>query len=194
MPVRTLSLEEAMSRYAGGDTAAFADLYDKLAPALYRFLLRLSRNQALAEDLSHETFLRIHKAKELYRPGAPVMPWAYTIAKRLYVDHVRLQHSHDLSLEITRTGERKSDPGIASDEPAADTKLAVARAVEEVELVLQRLPENQAIAFRLIKQEGMSMSEAAAVLGTTETAVKLRAHRAYQALREAIGPHLDLDL
>jgi RNA polymerase sigma-70 factor (ECF subfamily) len=53
--------------------------------------------------------------------------------------------------------------------------------------VLAKLPETQRVAFELLKQEGLSVAEAAQVLGTTPAAVKLRAHRAYEALRRALG-------
>jgi RNA polymerase sigma-70 factor (ECF subfamily) len=56
-----------------------------------------------------------------------------------------------------------------------------------VQVVLDRLPSSQRAAFELIKQEGLSVAEAAEVLGTTVAAVKLRAHRAYEALRQALG-------
>ena len=52
---------------------------------------------------------------------------------------------------------------------------------------LGRLPENQRVAFELIKQDGLSVAEAAQVLGTTVAAVKLRAHRAYEALRAVLA-------
>ena len=58
---------------------------------------------------------------------------------------------------------------------------------ERVRRVLETLPENQRVAFQLIKEEELTIAEAAAVLGTTESAVKLRAHRAYQVLRAQLG-------
>ena len=56
---------------------------------------------------------------------------------------------------------------------------------------LRRLPENQRVAFELIKNEGLSVAQAAQVLGTTVTAVKLRAHRAYEALRAVLATDAD---
>jgi RNA polymerase sigma-70 factor (ECF subfamily) len=58
---------------------------------------------------------------------------------------------------------------------------------------LARLPETQRVAFELVKQEGLSLAEAAQVLGTTVAAVKLRAHRAYEALRAVLGDVLEDD-
>ena len=75
---------------------------------------------------------------------------------------------------------------VALDAPADQVAIAkevAARLSEE----LAKLPENQRVAFELIKQDGLSVAEAAQTLGTTVAAVKLRAHRAYEALREALA-------
>src|SRR5664279_2135342 len=82
-------LDRAMARFAGGEDAALAEVYDLGAPAVFTFLLRLSNDRPLAEDLTQETFLRIHRARGLYRSGASVLPWVYTIARRLFLDNVR---------------------------------------------------------------------------------------------------------
>jgi RNA polymerase sigma-70 factor, ECF subfamily len=187
------ALEEAMTRYAAGDDGAFGEVYDRAAPPLHAFLVKLSRDSSLAEDLTHETFLRIHRARGLYRPGADVLPWAYAIARRLFLDSLRSRRRESLSLDDHADGqERKSDPGIPSNEPGADEQLSASRLEREIERVLGTIPESQATAFRLLKQEGLSVQEAAAVLGATETSVKLRAHRAYEALRKALGQAWDV--
>lgn len=179
-------LIEAMTRYAQGDDGAFAAVYDLAAPTLYGFLLRLCRHEAQAEDLTHDVFLKMHQARGLYRPGADVMPWAYTIARNLFLDSTRSKRNSHVSLEAEREA-RGSDPGIPSPDAPADEVVAANRTAERIERVLAGLPESQSTAFRLLKQEGLSVAEAASVLGATEAAVKLRAHRAYEALREALG-------
>jgi RNA polymerase sigma-70 factor (ECF subfamily) len=184
------ALEAAMSRYAAGDDVAFGQVYDLASPALFAFLVRLCRDRALAEDLTHETFLRIHRARGLYRPGAAVLPWAYAIGRRLFLDSVRSRRREGPSLDANWQGgdrERPSDPGVPSPEAGADEKLEALRLAERIERALDQMPETQATAFRLLKQQGLSVSEAAAVLGTTEMTVKLRAHRAYEALRKRLG-------
>jgi RNA polymerase sigma-70 factor (ECF subfamily) len=178
-------LDEAMARYARGDDDAFAEVYDLAAPAIYGFLLRLCRNETLAEDLTHDTFLKIHLARGLFRPGSEVLPWAYTIARNLFLDSTRRKRA-TVSLEAERE-ERGSDPGIPSPDAHADEVVEATRLAHRIERALGRLPESQATAFRLLKQEGLSVAEAAAVLGATEAAVKLRAHRAYEALRAELG-------
>jgi RNA polymerase sigma-70 factor (ECF subfamily) len=180
-------LEDAMTRYAAGDDGALAAVYDLLAPQLFVFLRRTCRDATLAEDLTHETFLRIVRARALYKPGADVVPWAYSIGRRLFLDSIRSNRRVVASLDDPGTGERRSDPGIPHPDAPADEQVSAHRLAERIEDVLADIPETQATAFRLLKQEGLAVAEAAQILGTTETSVKLRAHRAYEALREALG-------
>jgi RNA polymerase sigma-70 factor (ECF subfamily) len=174
----------AMERYAGGDDGAFSELYDALAPRLLQFLVRQTRDDHRAEDLLQQTMLQIHCARGRFIQGAEVLPWAFAIARRLLIDSYR-RRKHEVS-----TG---SDPAgdVTSPGEAVDERLHSLRMVADVERELARLPEAQRIAFELVKKDGLSMKEAAQVLGTTVTAIKLRAHRAYVALREALGDSFD---
>jgi RNA polymerase sigma-70 factor (ECF subfamily) len=171
--------DTAMERYAAGDDAAFGLVYDALAPRLYGYLLRQTRDRARAEDLLQQTLLHIHRGRSRFIPGAEVMPWAFAIARRLVVDSVRRGKREVL----TPTGETEGH----STAPGADDLVHVSELTARVESTLARLPQSQRVAFELIKHEGLSVAEAAAVLGTTVAAVKLRAHRAYEALRDALG-------
>jgi RNA polymerase sigma-70 factor (ECF subfamily) len=171
-----------MDRYARGDDAAFGEIYDELAPRLLAYLLRRTRDRAKAEDLVQQTMLRIHKARGRFEPGARVMPWAFAIARRLLID----QHRRGGREVLSPNDDVVADVLVALD--AMADELAIAKEVmAKVQAVLERLPENQRVAFELIKQDGLSVAEAAEVLGTTATAVKLRAHRAYEALRAALS-------
>jgi RNA polymerase sigma-70 factor (ECF subfamily) len=170
----------AMERYAAGDSAAFAQVYDALAPRLFAYLFRQTRERSRAEDLLQQTMLHIHRARDRFIPGAQVTPWAFAIARRLLVDSMRRGRR-----EILGDG-TVIDSGIASS-PRADDLVQASQVAVRIELVLARLPASQRTAFQLIKQEGLTVAEAAQVLGTTVAAVKLRAHRAYEALRAGLG-------
>jgi RNA polymerase sigma-70 factor (ECF subfamily) len=174
----------AMERYAAGDEAAFSELYDALAPRLHQFLVRQTRDDSRAEDLLQQTMLQIHCARGRFLQGADVLPWAFAIARRLLIDSYRRR-----KYEVA-TG---SDPAEAATSPhqPVDDRLHSLRLAQDVERELARLPEAQRVAFELVKREGLSMKEAAQVLGTTVTAIKLRAHRAYVALRAALGDSFD---
>jgi len=166
-----------MERYARGDDAAFGELYDLIAPRLYAFLLRQTRSEAHAKDVLQQTMLKIHLARGTFLEGAAVLPWAYAIARRLWIDQTR-RGKHEAPLE--------NDDREGNDPPPDDVVYS-AELAERVRRELAKLPENQRVAFQLVKEEELTIAEAAAVLGTTESAVKLRAHRAYQALRAALG-------
>lgn len=172
----------AMERYARGEDAAFGELYDALAPRLYGFLLRQTRDTARAEDLVQQTMLQMHRARGRFLPGAEVLPWAFAIARRLLIDQRRRGAREVLAVD---DDDSAASLLVALDAPADDVASAKELAVR-IERELAKLPENQRVAFELIKREGLSVSEAADVLGTTVAAVKLRAHRAYESLRAAL--------
>jgi RNA polymerase sigma-70 factor (ECF subfamily) len=187
-------LERAMDRFASGDDAALGDVYDLAAPAVFSFLKGLCRDRQQAEDLTQETFLRIHRARGLFRVGSPVLPWAYTIARRLFLDEVRARRSEKTIPQgagasagrgggAPDLGEAARALETAAGGPTAEELLADRELSRILDEALAKLPETQASAFRLLKGEGLSVAEVAGIMGTTKGAVKLRAHRAYEALR-----------
>ena len=177
------AVDLAMDRYARGEDGAFSEVYDVLAPRLLRYLTRQTRDVARAEDLVQQTLLRIHRARGRFFPGAAVVPWAMAIARRLLIDDLR--HRKDERLQRSLEDEPGADP--ADPAPTAVDLVVASELAARLRRELAKLPPAQREAFELIKQDGLTLAEAAAVLGTTVTAVKLRAHRAYQALRLALG-------
>jgi RNA polymerase sigma-70 factor (ECF subfamily) len=187
VPPHEESLNEAMHRYARGEHGAFAILYGGLEQKLRAFLTRLTGAPSVADDLLQETFMRMHRARGSFDPGAAVVPWAYAIARNAWLDYVR-----SAKVRGDSARKKKSDDGPSADAPtgpdADSEQVAIARETAAlVESVLAGLAPAQREAFVLLRYEGMSVDDAAAVLGSTPTAVKLRAFRAYEALRAALG-------
>ncbi len=176
-------LNAAMDRYATGDDSAFAELYDGLAPRLYGFLARYTRDRARAEDVVQQTMLQIHRARGRFLVGAQVVPWAFAIARRLLIDSHR-RGSREVLAPVDFDDAIRP---LASTDDRADDVVVAKEVAARLTQELARLPENQRMAFELIKQDGLTVKEAAQVLGTTVAAVKLRAHRAYEAMREVLG-------
>src|SRR5271170_2246627 len=83
------NLDELMARYQAGDFAAVTALVECIGPQLHRFFMAQSANRSDADDLLQETWLRIHRVRHSYRPGEPVLPWFYAIARRVRIDHYR---------------------------------------------------------------------------------------------------------
>ncbi|MGH7804017.1 MAG: RNA polymerase sigma factor [Candidatus Binatia bacterium] len=175
-----------MERYSMGEEAAFAELYDAIAPRLLGFLRKATRDDAAAEDLMQQTFLHIHRERGTFIPGAAVTPWAYAIARRLMIDGARRRRVErrlfsDASVDEARVAYETAAPTAGFEE------ILHARRLEgRVRQQLDDLPESQRTAYRLLQQDGLSLKAAADVLGVSVTAVKLRAHRAYVALRAVL--------
>jgi RNA polymerase sigma-70 factor (ECF subfamily) len=182
------TVDEAMSRYAQGEGSAFAVVYDEVAPRLERFLRRHVREKTAAEDIIQQTFLQMHHARGTFIIGAEVMPWAFAIARRLMIDSGRKLRRED-SFEMdgddvaARIAAASGGGGaVASGEDMLRAEEARAR----LAAAFVGLSEPQRSAFELVKTEGLSHAEAASILGTTVTGIKLRVHRAYLALRSAL--------
>ncbi len=175
-----------MARYQDGDATAFRELYAQVAPRLLGYLMKMARSRAVAEDLVQQTFLKVHRARGAYVRGADPLPWIYSIAHRTFIDEAR---------KTKRAVVRVADdevPEVAAgidgtsvdrrDEPRVDPDLA--RAALDA---LAELPEQQREAVVLTKLDGKSVAEAAEIAGTSVGAMKVRAHRGYEALRKLLG-------
>jgi len=171
-------LPRLMFAYQGGDSRAFEALYDRLAPPLLGYLHSLARDRGRAEDLLQETFLQLHRARATYQPGRPVKPWLYAIARNVFLMHRRA---------ASRRGRR---------EVLADEDLPEVPVPPEVEGLADRaavrhalaaIPEERREAVVLHHIMGMSFKEVGSVLGVSEGAAKVRAHRGMVQLREALG-------
>jgi RNA polymerase sigma-70 factor (ECF subfamily) len=169
----------AMESYADGDASAFASLYDELAPRLLRFAMRETHDRVAAEDTVQQTLLQMHCARSRFIRGAPVLPWAYAIARRLILDGRR----HSAREEHYREVEAPGDAGDAG--PRGEEAIDLRRREAELARDLAALPPAHREAFCLVKLDGLSVAEAAQVLGTTPGNVKVRTHRAAEALRRA---------
>ena len=115
--------------------------------------------------------------------GAPVVPWAFAIARRLVIDQAgRDRRSPSVVDDLD------PDPmGSVADTARPEQAVEARQTAQRLAGALAQLPDSQRTAFELLKQDGLTLAEAAAVLGVTATAVKLRAHRAYESLRAALG-------
>jgi RNA polymerase sigma-70 factor (ECF subfamily) len=178
-------IDRAMTRYAGGDEGAFALVHDYVAPRLTAYLRRRLREPALVPDLVQQTFLHMHRARRTFRPGGEVLPWAFAIARRQLVDTFRAERWSTVPMNDVEPDDLA--PARAA-YPCSEELLAAKEAVLRVEVALAGLSAPQRAAYELVKGDGLSLVQAAAVLGTTVTGVKLRTHRAYAALRLALVP------
>src|SRR5882757_2721902 len=179
--------KDLMQRYCDGEASAFRELYALVAPRLLGYLLKMARERALADDLLQQTFLKVHRARGSYVRGADPLPWIYAIAHRTFIEETR-----KTKRAVVRVGGDDALPEVPAgltgesddrrDEGRGDPELVSATLD-----ALATLPPQQREAVVLTKLDGKSVAEAAEIAGTTVGAMKVRAHRGYEALRRTLG-------
>ena len=176
---------ELMARYCDGDRAAFDALYAAVAPRLLGFLLQLVGDRALADDVLQETLLKLHEARGFYVRGADPVPWMFTIARHTAFDELRRASARACASSPTTDAPPPEPRAELAARPSRRAPATI-RPAPRRSAALDSLPEPQRQALLLTKVEGLSQAEAAARAGTTPGAIKLRAHRAYVALRKLV--------
>lgn len=171
--------EELFAAYIAGDGSAFERLFARYGPALTRLMRRQVRSAEDAADLVQQTFLQLHRARNDFRSDALLRPWLYTIALNLRREYFR------------KLGRRKESAMPLDERPATQARTApvdmmLVETREQVRAALARLPAGQRDVIQLHWFDGLPMADVAEVLGASTSAVKVRAHRGYKVLREAL--------
>jgi RNA polymerase sigma-70 factor (ECF subfamily) len=184
---------EVMLLAGGGDDTAYNYLVEKHHRSIVSFMYRACSNQAVAEELAQEVFLRVYRSRATYAADAKFTTWLYRIATNLSVNHARDTRS-----------ERQSY-GASLDEPDAETgdTLDVADQSMTVEQEMVRderlaairkhvmeLPERQRMAVLMHKYQDMDYKQIAEVLKLSESATKSLLFRAYETLRGRLAKFL----
>lgn len=164
-----------MERFLDGDAPAFDAIFARHARPLRGYLLRLVGSTAVADDLTQVTFVSVVRGRGRFQRGARLKPWLYAIAGNAARDWRRRSKFETVSDD----GQLPDGPS----EPGAERDFGLERAVKQA---LAQLPEAQREAILLNRYEGLSFSEIAVHAGVTESAVKIRAHRGYERLRELL--------
>ena len=171
---QSLRRADLMARLQGGDAEACRALLNDIGPSVRAFLRRRIAGAEDLDDVYQEVLLGLYEARHSYQPGRPLEPWLFAIARNIAIDYSRRRWSR------ARWEELSAEPPEAiaetSPEPQPDLQEALAS-----------LPKVQREAFTMLKLDGLSLDHAAARAGTSVGAMKLRAHRAYKALRDLIG-------
>ncbi|MGA3045532.1 MAG: sigma-70 family RNA polymerase sigma factor [Terracidiphilus sp.] len=178
-----------MLRVAAGDEAGFNYLVQKYHRAMIHFLFRMVRNQAVAEELAQEVFLRIYRSRESYRAEAKFTTWLYRIATNLAVNHAR-DTRHERSAQTIYLDapdeESGTTPDVADDEPSVEQRLMRDERMAAIRTHVMALPERQRMAVLMHKYQGMDYRQIGDVLKLSESATKSLLFRAYQTLRDKL--------
>lgn len=162
-----------MHAYQTGDRAAADQLIQQLSPALHRYFTLQTNDRRHADDLLQELWLRIHKTRHTYRPGEPLLPWVYAIARYTKLDHYRKRRAEQHEASLTDVPE-----------PAAVKPIGTGA---DWDWLMSQLPASQREVVTMLKISGLSLEEVARATASSVGSVKQKAHRAYEKLRTLLA-------
>jgi RNA polymerase sigma-70 factor, ECF subfamily len=172
-------VDRAMARYAAGDNDAFDALYDGLEPWLRAFIRRRVRDACQVDDLVQRTFVCVIRARSAFIAGAPVMPWVCSIARNLLC---KLPKSARVEVPVDLDTPEAANL-MTSDGPDAEETAIARQTGRHLAIAFAGLPARQRRAMDLVFGGGLSHSDAAQSLRTSDRAVTLLIHKARKALR-----------
>lgn len=175
-----------MLELRAGNMAGFDYLIQKYRKPIIHFMYRMVHNQAVAEELAQEVFLRVYRSRETYRAEARFSTWLYRIATNLGVNYAR-DTRHERAASTVYLDEVDSETGMTPDladaTPGAESKILRRERLDAIRQHVLALPERQRMAVLMHKYEGMDYRQIGDVLKLSESATKSLLFRAYQTLR-----------
>jgi RNA polymerase sigma-70 factor (ECF subfamily) len=179
---------ELMLRVRDGDSASFALLLDRHRGPVIHFLYRMVQNQAVAEELAQEVFLRVYRSRASYEPTAKFTTWLFRIATHLALNWIRdcrNERDHEsIQDELPTEGIVRQ---YSDRTPSIEQTLVHESRLAEVRAAIQNLPEKQKAAVLMHKYHEMEYVQIAGVLECSESAVKSLLFRAYETLRARLA-------
>jgi RNA polymerase sigma-70 factor (ECF subfamily) len=166
-----------MAQVRDGEIGGLGALFERHHRRLYAFFLRLTGRAPASEDLVQEVFVRMLKYRRSFRAQAAFLPWMFKLARNVAADHFGRAARERL------TGEEPEES--ASPEPLPPEELERAESWRALRAALLRLPLDKREVLVLSRFGDLRYDQIAALLGTSEGAVKVRVHRALKQLRQA---------
>ena len=187
--VGTLEFDaQLMIRVRDGDETSFALLLERHRSPVIHFLYRMIPNQAVAEELAQEVFLRVYKNRDGYEPSAKFTTWLYRIATNMALNKIRdtKRERGQVSLEDRGDDDRR-ELQIADAQRSVESEIVAAERGREIRAAVEALPANQRAAVLMHKYQGMDYAQIAKVIGCSESALKSLLFRAYGSLRTKLA-------
>ena len=182
-----------MKRTAQGDLSAFEELVAKYQRLVLNTIFRYIGNQAEAEDLSQEVFIRVFKFAKRYRPKAKFTTWLYRIITNICLNYYRQKkRKPSISLDSPVFVEGEELPLQISLPPDTHPDVILERQERDsiIREAIDSLPENQKMAVILQRFEGLSYGEISKIMGCSVSAIESLLFRAKQTLKEKLRNYL----
>ncbi len=178
---------ELMLRVKDGDHASFGVLLGRHRASVVHFLYRMVQNQAIAEELAQEVFLRVYRSRATYEPSAKFTTWLFRIATHLALNALRDGRKEQGQERLDDSSREAAARAFPDRRPSAEQTMLYQARLDEVRQAVALLPDRQRAAVLMHKYEEMEYSQIARVLDCSESAVKSLLFRAYETLRARLA-------
>lgn len=169
---------ELMQKAQAGDSPAYQILLEEISMVLKGYIYKQIGKPGVIEDILQESLLAIHQSRHTYQPHKSFSNWMYAITKYKIIDYFR-KSERTTKREVSLPDELENFP----DHSPAPSSLDLS---DDIKTAIEDLPAKQKEALKLLKIKGLSVKEAAAQTGQSQSALKVSAHRAYQALKKSL--------
>jgi RNA polymerase sigma-70 factor (ECF subfamily) len=178
---------ELMLRVRDGDAQSFALLLAKHRGPVIHFLYRMIQNQAVAEELAQEVFLRVYRSRASYEPTAKFTTWLFRIASHVALNHIRDGKQERNQESLDQATDEGLGRQVASSAPTVEQRMLREVRLAEIRRTIELLPAKQRAAVLMHKYQEMGYAQIAVALECSESAVKSLLFRAYETLRAKLA-------
>lgn len=178
---------ELMLRVKDGDGTSFAALLEKHRSSVVHFLYRMVQDQAVAEELAQEVFLRVYRSRGTYEPTAKFTTWLFRIATHLALNALRDGRNERSQQRLDERSEDMPAVQVEDRRPSVEQSMVRQATLDEVRRAVAALPDKQRAAVLMHKYREMEYTQIAKVLNCSESAVKSLLFRAYETLRARLA-------
>jgi RNA polymerase sigma-70 factor (ECF subfamily) len=185
---------EVVARAREGDETAFREILAAFERPIFHTVFRLvgGRFPNEVEDIAQDVFLKIFRSLDRFDPerGVRFSTWVYTFVKNHCFDVLKKRRLATVRFERSGIdGETAFEPESVA--PSPTDHVIGGELAQRVAVAIDRLPDDQRLAFVLREYQGLDYREIAAIAECSEGTVKSRLHRAKQALRHALRTYVE---
>jgi len=169
--------EEIMLQVSNGELAQATFLFERFNLIIYNYFVRNTMNKMISQDLTQNVFHRIIKYRKSYREDYQFKPWIFSIARNVLMDHIKEEKKHrgeEIQEELT---------GNFFEESYLDQTERIEKE-KTLQKALLKLKDDERDVLILSKYQQMKYNEIAQIMNVTESAIKVKVHRAIKKLRE----------
>ena len=181
--------EALIEQFKKGDLSAFDELMSKYSSKIRYLAYRMTNNYEDAEDITQEVFVRVFRALPTWKPKASFYTWLRTIAMNLCIDHHRTRIRRQTQPLESKDGFVMNIPADSSGDPLRSTEADELK--RRILLATEKLSPRQRRAFMLVSYGGLSLKEAAEIMGCAVGTIKAHLNRATTKMRDLLKDLFD---